>query len=63
MDTFQQDRECSIAAEAFYLEPWRKRFQTFSYTSRLDEEWKSRAVIHNLTSIQNVVEPYVNDAP
>ncbi len=39
---FQQDRECSFAAEAFYLEPWRKRFQsvdvvrTFSYTSGLD---------------------------
>ncbi len=41
--TFQQDRECSIAWEAFYLEPLRKRFQsvyvvrTFSYTSGLDE--------------------------
>ena len=67
--TFQQDRECSIAAEAFYLEPWRKRFQsvdvvrTFSYTSGLDEEWKSSAVVQNLTSMQAVVEPYVNAAP
>ncbi len=67
--TFQQDRECSIAAEVFYLEPWRKRFQsidvvrTFSYSSGLDEEWKSSAVVHNLTSVQNVIEPYVDAAP
>ncbi len=66
---FWQDRESSIAAEAFYLEPWRKRFQsidivrTFSYTSGLDEEWKSGAVVHNLTTVQNVIEPYVDAAP
>ena len=65
---FRQDWECSIAVEAFYLEPWRKRFQavdiirTFSYTSGLDEEWKSSAVVHNLMSVQNEVEPYVNAA-
>ena len=69
MYTFQQDRECSIAAEAFYLEPWRKSFQsddvvrTLSYTSGLDEEWKSSPDIHNLTCIPNVIEPYVNAAP
>ncbi len=34
--------------------------RTFSYMSRLDEEWKKSAVIHNLTSVQNVFEPYVN---
>ncbi len=66
---FQQDRECSIAAEAFYLVPWRKRFpsvdvvRTFGYTSGLDEEWKSSAEVHNLTSVQNVIEPYVNAPP
>ena len=69
VNSFQQDRECSITAEAFYLEPWMKRFQsddiirTFSYTSRLNEEWKKSAVIHNLTTVQNVIEPYVNAAP
>ncbi len=26
VQAFRQDRECSIAAEAFYLEPWRKIF-------------------------------------
>ena len=67
--TFKQDRKCSISAEVFYLEPWRKRFQsvdiirTFSYMSGLDEEWKSSAVVQNLTSVQNVVKPYVNAAP
>ncbi len=37
--------------------------RTISYTSGLDKEWKSSAVVHNLTTIQNVVEPYVNAAP
>ncbi len=46
VQSFRQDRECSIATEAFYLQLWRKRFQlvdvvrTFSYTSGLDEEWR-----------------------
>ncbi len=66
---FQQDQRCSITADAFYLEPWRKRFQsvdiirTFGNTSGLDKEWKSSAVVNNLTSVKNVVEPYVNVAP
>ncbi len=38
-------------------------FRTFSYTSGLDEEWKSSAVVHNLTTVQNVIEPYVNAVP
>ncbi len=69
VNAFQQDRECSFPAEAFYLEPLRKRYQsvdvvrTFSYTSGLDEEWKSCAVVHNLTSVKNAVEPYVYAAP
>ncbi len=48
--SFQQNREGGIAAESFYLELWRKRFpsvdivRTFSYTSGLDEEWKSGRV-------------------
>ena len=37
--------------------------RTFGYTSGLDEEWKSSAVLHKLTSVQNVVEPYVDAAP
>ena len=37
--------------------------RTSSYTSWLDEEWKSSTVVHNLTSVHNVVEPYVNAAP
>ncbi len=38
--------------------------RTFGYTSGLDEEWKSSTVVHNLMSVQNVVEPapYVNTA-
>ncbi len=38
VNAFQQDRECSLAKEAFYLKPLRKGFQsvdvveTFSYT-------------------------------
>ena len=58
-----------LRAEAFYLEPLRKRFQsvdivrTFSYMSGLDEEWKSSAVVHNLKSVQKVVKPHVNAAP
>ncbi len=31
--------------------------------SGLDEEWKSSAVVHNLTSVQKVVKPHVNTAP
>ena len=27
------------------------------------DEWKSSAVVHNLTSVQNVIVPYVNAAP
>ena len=48
---------------------WRKRFQsidmvrTFSKTSGLDDEWKNSAIIHNLTSVQNVIEPYEDAAP
>ncbi len=67
--SFQQDRECSIAADAFYLEPWKNRLQsvdivrTFGYTSGLDDVRKRSAVVHNLTSIQNAVEPYVDAAP
>ncbi len=67
--TFKKDRECSIAAEAFYLELWRKRFQsidmvrTFSKTNGLDEESKNSSIIRNLTSVQNVIEPYEDAAP
>ncbi len=66
---FQQDRECNIAVEELYLELWRKIFlwndivRTISYTSGLGEGWKSSTVVHNLTSVQNVIVPYVNAAP
>ncbi len=67
VDSFRQDQEFSIATKAFHLEPWIFQsldiVRTFSYMSWLDEEWKKNAVIHNLTSVHNVVELYVNVAP
>ncbi len=68
MHLIQKDRECSIAAEAFFLELWRKRFQanntvrTFSHTSGLDEKRKKSTITHNLTSVHNEIEPYVDAA-
>ena len=28
----------------------------------MEKEWKKNAVVHNLPSVQNVIEPYVNAA-
>ncbi len=76
--SFRQDTECSISVEAFYLQPWKRRFQlvdinwTFgpldnwtwtNCTSESDEEWKKSAAFHNLTTVSNVIEPYVSVAP
>ena len=36
---------------------------TFGYRSGLEEELKSSTAVHNLASVRNVIEPYVNAAP